>query len=162
MQILAYSPYNPHSPFGYNPITPAKLLHVYPFSWGDLAPMTAPVPFGMNSSSSQLLDMLHALRLGQFFFPSFTSRLPIKINKLIAQAFQTPTTYFHLTKTLNLVAIQEQKRCCRRRCYKSDVEVLLEKKMLQRWCWSNVAEVMLKRWCKRRCWSGVAKNVFVT
>jgi hypothetical protein len=27
--------------------------------------MTAPVPFGMNSSSSQLLDMVQALRLGQ-------------------------------------------------------------------------------------------------
>ncbi len=43
-------------------------------------PMIALVPFGMNSSSSQLLDLLQALRLGHFilFFPSLTSRLPIK------------------------------------------------------------------------------------
>jgi hypothetical protein len=34
----------------------------------DPAPMTAPIPFGMNSSSSQLLDLLHALRFDQFFF----------------------------------------------------------------------------------------------
>jgi hypothetical protein len=34
----------------------------------DPTPMIAPVPFGMNLSSSQLLDLLHTLRLGQFFF----------------------------------------------------------------------------------------------
>jgi hypothetical protein len=38
----------------------------------DPAPMIAPIPFGMNSSSSQLLDLLQALRLGQFFFFSLT------------------------------------------------------------------------------------------
>jgi hypothetical protein len=42
-----------------------------PMGWSDPAPMTAPIPFGMNSSSSQLLDLLHALRLGHFFFPHF-------------------------------------------------------------------------------------------
>jgi hypothetical protein len=60
--------------------------------------MTAPVPFGMNSSSSQLLDFLHALRLGHFFFPSLISRVPIKKIYLNAQAFQTPTTYLHPIK----------------------------------------------------------------
>jgi hypothetical protein len=62
--------------------------------------MTPPVPFGMNSSSSQLLDMLQALRLGQFylFFPSLTSRLPIKEIYSTAQAFQTLTTYFRPTE----------------------------------------------------------------
>jgi len=64
----------------------------------DPAFMPAPVPFGMNSSSSQLLDLLQALRLGHFFPPSLTSRLPIKIKSSTAQAFQTPTTYLHPTK----------------------------------------------------------------
>ncbi len=67
---------------------------VVPTGRSDPAPMIAPVPFGMNSSSSQLLDLLQALRLGQFFFfPSLTSRLPIKKIYSTAQAFQTPTTY---------------------------------------------------------------------
>jgi len=86
--------------------------------WSDPAPMTAPVPFGMNSSSSQLLDLLQALRLGHLFFFSFSfssliSRLPIKNTYLAAQAFQTPTTYLTLhlltstpSKTLNLVITQ--------------------------------------------------------
>jgi hypothetical protein len=66
----------------------------------DPAPMTAPVLFGMNLSSSQLLDLLQALRLGQFFFfPSFISRLPIKKIYSTAQAFQTP----------NLAVTQQQK-----------------------------------------------------
>jgi hypothetical protein len=60
--------------------------------------MIAPVLFQMNSSSSQLLDLLQALRLGQIFFPSLTSRLPIKKIHSIAQAFQTPTTYLYPTK----------------------------------------------------------------
>jgi hypothetical protein len=66
----------------------------------DPAPMTAPIPFGMNSSSSQLLDLLQALRLGHLFiyFPSLTSRLPIKKIYSTAQAFQTPTTYLRPTK----------------------------------------------------------------
>jgi hypothetical protein len=42
--------------------------------------------------------MLQALRLGQFFFPSFISRLPIKKIYSTAQAFQTPITYFRPTK----------------------------------------------------------------
>jgi hypothetical protein len=82
----------------------------------DPAPTTAPVPFVMNSSSSQLLDLLHALRMGHFFFsffPSLTSRLPIKKTYLAAQAFKTPATYLTLhlltstpPKTLNLVITQ--------------------------------------------------------
>jgi hypothetical protein len=41
--------------------------------------------------------------------------------------------------------------------------MLLQKTMLQRWCWSNVtkhdvAEAVLKRCCKKRCWSGVVEN----
>jgi hypothetical protein len=80
----------------------------------DLAPMTTLVPFGINSSSSQLLDLLQALRLGHFyFFPSFISRLPIKKIYSITQTFKTPTTYLTLQlptstplKTLNLIDIQ--------------------------------------------------------
>jgi hypothetical protein len=84
--------------------------------WSYPALLTVPVPFGMNLSSSQLLDLLQALRLGHFFFsffPSLTSRLAIKKNYLAAQAFQSPTTYLTLhlltstlPKTLNLVATQ--------------------------------------------------------
>jgi len=97
--------------------------------WSYPALMTVPVPFGMNSSSSQLLDLLQALRLGHFFFsffPLLTSRLPKKKNYLAAQAFQRPTTYLTLhlltstpPKTLNLVATQTlplffggEDRCC--------------------------------------------------
>jgi len=61
--------------------------------------MTAPIPFGMNSSSSQLLDLLQALKLDpKKKNPSLTSRLPIKKIYSIAQAFQTPTTYLCPTK----------------------------------------------------------------
>jgi hypothetical protein len=68
--------------------------------WSDLAPMIAPILFGMNSSSSQLLDLLHALKLGHLFFknPSLASRLPIKKLYSITQAFQTTTTYLRPTK----------------------------------------------------------------
>ncbi len=65
-------------------------------------------------------------------------------------------------------------------CCKSNVEAVLQKTMLQMWCWSDVAKddaikVVLKwccrrwccksnveallKWCCRRCWNGVAKNV---
>jgi len=47
-------------------------LNDLPNGQNDLAPMTTLVLFGMNSNSSQLLDLLQALRLGQFFFFSFT------------------------------------------------------------------------------------------
>jgi hypothetical protein len=60
--------------------------------------MTAPVLFSMNSSSSQLLDMLQALRLGQKKFPLLTSRLSIKKHYSTTQAFQTLTTYLCPTK----------------------------------------------------------------
>jgi hypothetical protein len=63
--------------------------------------MTAPIPFGMNSNASQLLDLVEALRLGQFFFfPLLTSRLPIKKIYSTTQAFQTPTTYLRPIKNL--------------------------------------------------------------
>jgi hypothetical protein len=45
-----------------------ECCHHYCLGRSDPAPMTAPVPIGMNSSSTQLLDLLQALRLGQFFF----------------------------------------------------------------------------------------------
>jgi len=65
----------------------------------DPTPMIAPILFRMNSSSSQLLDMLQALRLGQFFFfSSLISRLPIKKIYSIAQTFQTLITYLHPIK----------------------------------------------------------------
>jgi hypothetical protein len=60
--------------------------------WNELALMTALVLFGMNSSSSQLLDLLQALKLGHFVPPSFISKLPIENIYLTTQAFQTPTT----------------------------------------------------------------------
>jgi hypothetical protein len=59
--------------------------------------MTAPILFEMNSSSSQLLDLLHALRLGHFFSLTYFKATHKKIYS-IAQEFQTPTTYFHPTK----------------------------------------------------------------
>jgi hypothetical protein len=89
--------------------------------------MTGPVLFGMNSNSSQLLDLLQAFRLGHFFSPSLTSRLPIKKTFLAAQAFQTPTTYLTLhlpastplktldlttTQTLLLYFVGGKEHCC--------------------------------------------------
>jgi hypothetical protein len=87
----------------------------------DPTPMTASILFGMNSSSSQLLNMLQALRLGRFliFFPSLTSRLPIKKIYLIAQAFQTPTTYLYPTKNP-------------KPCRHSRAKAMLQKIMLQK------------------------------
>ncbi len=124
-------------------------------NWGrnSPTPMTALVLFGMNSSSSQLLDMLQALSLVNYFFPSFTPRLPILKIYSIAQAFQTPTTYLH--------PIKNPKPSCHSRakvilqsiqCYRSNVEVLLQKTMLhrrveamlQKCCWSDVAENFVK------------------
>ncbi len=115
--------------------------------WGvgqsDPAPMTAPVPFGMNSSSSQLLDLLQALRLGQFFFFSLTYfKATHKKIYSTAQAFQTTTTYLPPSKTLNLVVTQEQKQCSKRWCYRSNGEVLLQKTMLHR-----CVEAMLQKQC---------------
>jgi hypothetical protein len=54
--------------------------------------MIVPVPFGMNSSSSQLLDLLQALRLGHFIFIYFslTSRLPIKKNPFNCPSISNP------------------------------------------------------------------------
>ncbi len=63
-------------------ITSSTSLGNLCFSWlpsrSDPAPMTAPVLFGMNSSSSQLLVLLQALRLGQFylFFPHLLQGYP--------------------------------------------------------------------------------------
>ncbi len=99
-----------------------------------------------------------------FLFPSPTSRLPIKKIYLIAKHFKPQLPTSAPPKTLNLTATQGQKRCYRRQCYRSDVEVLLQKTMLQRWCWSNGAEddaieAVLKRWNRKRYWSGVAENV---
>ncbi len=116
----------------------------------DPAPMTAPVPFGMNSSSSQLLDLLQALRLGQFFFfPSLTSRLPVKKIYYIAQTFQTqlPTSPIKNPKPR----------------HHSRAKVMLQKMVLEKQCWSvavedNVVAGVLKQCCRRRCWSGVAEN----
>jgi hypothetical protein len=72
------------------------------------APMTAPVPFGMNSSSSQLLDMLQALRLGHFFkkIPSLTSRLPIKKSIRLPKHFKLQLPTSTPPKTLNLIVTQ--------------------------------------------------------
>jgi hypothetical protein len=81
--------------------------------------MTTPIPFGMNSSLSQLLDLLQALRLGQFFFPSLISRLPIKKIYSIAQAFQTPTTY--------LPPIKNPKPHCH-----SKIKAMFQKMVLQK------------------------------
>ncbi len=98
----------------------------------------------------------------KFFFPSLTSRLPIKKSTKLPKHFKPQLPTSAPPKTLNL-ATQEQKQCYKRWCYRSDIEVLPQKTMLQRRCWSNVAEddvveAMLK-WCYRRlCWSGVAKN----
>jgi hypothetical protein len=146
------------------------------------SPVTAPVPFGMNSNSSQLLDLLKALMLGHFILFSFPYFKVIHKKKcLTTQAFQTPTTYFTPLKTLNLAAIQEQKRCwnvvveddvpkamlnqCYRKwCYISSVEALLQKTMLQKQCWCDVVEysaakAVLKCYCRRRYWSGIEENV---
>ncbi len=105
----------------------------------DLAPMTPLIPFGMNSNSSQLLDLLQALRFGQFLFclPSRTSRLPIKKIYSTAQIFQTPTTYLHPTKNL-------------KPHHHSRTQAMLEKTVLRKWCWSattknNVAKATLKQ-----------------
>jgi len=137
--------------------------------WSDPAPMTPPVPFGMNSSSSQLLDMLQALRLGQFylFFPSLTSRLPIKEIYSTAQAFQTLTTYFRPTENPkprhhSRAKTTLQKMVLQKQCW--SVEVLLQKTMLQMQCWSNVAEddfakAVLKQCYKGHSWSGVVENI---
>ncbi len=86
-----------------------------------------------------------------FSFPLLTSRLPTKKNYSTAQSISNPNYLtFAPSKTLNLVVSQEQKQCCKRRCYRSNVEVLLQKTMLHRH-----VEAMLQKWC----WSGVAKDV---
>jgi len=107
--------------------------------------MTAPVLFGMNSSSSQLLDLLQALRLGHFFSLTYFKATHKKIYST-TKAFQTPTTYFYPTKN--------PKPCRHLR-----VEAVLQKLMLQMWCWSNatkddVAEAVLKCCYKRQCYKG--------
>ncbi len=84
----------------------------------------------------------------------FFSLLPIKNIYSIAQAFQTPTTYLRPIKTLNLLVTQEQKQCCRKQCYKNNVEVLLQKTMLHR----RVEVMLQKQCCRKRCWSGVEEN----
>ncbi len=68
------------------------------------SPMTAPVRFGMNfrfgmnSSSSQLLDLLLALRLGHFFFPFTYFKATHKKNLFNCPSISNPTTYLHPTK----------------------------------------------------------------
>jgi hypothetical protein len=93
--------------------------------------MTALVPFGMNSSSSQLLDLLQALKLGQFFFPSLTSRLPIKKKILLPKHFkpQLPTSPIKNPKPRHH---SRAKAMLQKMVLQSNVEVLLQKTMLHR------------------------------
>jgi len=76
----------------------------------DPAPMTAPVPFGMNLSSSQLLDLLHALRLGQFFYFSLTYFKVTHLKNLFYYpSISNPDYLPPPSKTLNLAVTQQQK-----------------------------------------------------
>jgi hypothetical protein len=91
------------------------------------------------------------------------SRLPIKKSIWLPKHFQSQLLTFAPPKTLNLTITQELKQCCRRWCYRSNVDMLLQKTMLQRQCWSNsteddAIEAVLKRCCRRCCWSGVVEN----
>jgi hypothetical protein len=81
----------------------------------DLAPMTTPVPFGMKSSSSQILNLLQALRLGHFFLFFFALayfKATHKKNLFGCPSIPNPNYLpLHLTtstppKTLNLTATQ--------------------------------------------------------
>ncbi len=80
--------------------------------------------------------------VNSFFSPSLTSRLPIKP--------QLPTST--PSKTLNLVVTQKQNQCYKRRCYRNNVKVMLQKTMLHR-----CVEAMLQK----RCWNDVVKDVKV-
>jgi hypothetical protein len=94
------------------------MVQVFGNSQNDPTPMIAPVSFRMNSSSSQLLDMLQALRLGQFFcFSSLISSLPINKKKSTAQTLQTLTTYLHPIKNP-------------KPCYHSRAKAMLQKTVL--------------------------------
>jgi len=87
-----------------------------------------------------------------FFFPPLTSRLPIKKIYSTAQAFQTPTTYLHPTKNP------------KPRCHVK-AKAMLQKTVLQKWCWSvaaedNVAKAVLKQCYRSGCYkSNVAEDV---
>ncbi len=67
-----------------------------------------------------------------FFFSHLLQGYPLKKIILLPKHFKPQLPTSAPSKTLNLVVIQEQKQCCRRRCYKSNVEMLLQKTMLHR------------------------------
>ncbi len=149
-----------HEHHGLQYWTQCPLTYYLNKGWNDPTPMIAPISFGMNWSSSQLLDLLHALKLGQFlFFFHLLQGYPLKKSIGLPKHFKPQLSTSTPLKTLNLAATQEQKRCYRRWCYKSDVEVLLQKTMLQRRCWSNATKVVLKQRCWKRCWNGVVDNL---
>ncbi len=101
-----------------------------------------------------------------FFFPHLLQGYPLKKSILLPKHFKPLLPTSTPSITLNLAITQEKKQCCRRWCYKSYVELLLQKTMLHRcveamlqeWCWSGVAEdvvkvVLLKtllKWCYRK------------
>ncbi len=95
--------------------------------------------------------------VNSFFFPSLTSRLPIKKIYSTAQAFQTPTTYLPIKnpkpRRHSRAKAMLQKMVLHKQCW----SVVAEDNVAHA-CWSNVAEAVLKQCCRRRCWSGVAKN----
>jgi hypothetical protein len=81
--------------------------------WSDPAPMTSLVLFGMNSSSSQLFDLLQALKSGHFFIPLTYFKATHKENLFDYLSISNPNPYLTLQlltstppKTLNLTAIQ--------------------------------------------------------
>ncbi len=119
-----------------------------------------------------------SIEAGSFFFPSLTSRLPIKKIYSIAQAFQTPTTYLcptknpkprrHLKVKAVLLKMMLQRRCwsdaikdgvvemvlkcyCKRWSCKSSVEVMLQKTMLQKRCWNGVVEDDITKAMLKQC-----------
>ncbi len=71
--------------------------------WSDPAPWMHQFCFWMNSSSSQLLDLVQTLRLGHFYFPSLASRQPIKKPIQLSKHFKPylpdiASTYLHPAK----------------------------------------------------------------
>jgi hypothetical protein len=102
-----------------------KNVFVTYVGWSDPAPMTSLVPFGMNSSSSQLLDLLQALRLGHFFPPlplhllhvyplQRSIRLPKHFKPQLPTSTPPKTLNFATIQTLLLYFVGGQKHCCSR------------------------------------------------
>jgi len=76
------------------------------------------------------------------FFPLLTSRLPIKKIIRLPKHFKPQLSTSTPPKTLNLTASREQKWCCRRWCYRSNVVK------------DGATKAMLKCCYKRQCCKG--------